>query len=179
MGTGPHCWPPERETGRATILLHGYHKGLQTLGVSQLLLVDYSLNQQLSGTMPYHISPGDAFPHTELLVSSTWNSSWDLGRDGAGWCNICSISRVETGRVVHAPSRDWRQDRINTIKGHYKMPERFLMELRLSITVWVESYARKSWASFVRHFLSILIIQQASTAIFSYSRFSFTLLFFW
>lgn len=52
--------------------------------------------------------------------------------------------KFETGGVVHASFGGWKQDRINTIKGNYKMADRFLTKHKLSITAGAESYARKS-----------------------------------
>ena len=61
--------------------------------------------------MPNHISPRAAFPHKDWLISSTWNSSRGLGRDGAGGCPAPpSASDLQFGTRGSCLCLFWRQD---------------------------------------------------------------------
>jgi len=121
--------------------------------------------------MPYCISPRAAFLHAEWLISSTWNSSWGLGRNDTGGCPASpSASDLSFGTrgVVCASSGGWIQDRINTIKGNYEKADQFLKEHRLSITDGAGSHARKSSTYMACNLLTFCVVWQPNKALLPY-----------
>ena len=107
----------------------------------QLLLVDYSLHQQLSGAWRT-----TSVPVLHFLIQSGSSAAPEiaakgLGRDGTGGCPAppsASDLGFGTRGVVHASSGGWKQDGINTIKGNYEMVDQFILNERTSFQLQLE-----------------------------------------